>query len=49
VEYTLTPLGATLKTMVLSLIEWSRAHLTEVDAARTRYDQQVRVWAATGS
>jgi DNA-binding HxlR family transcriptional regulator len=48
VEYTLTPLGATLRKLVHALIEWSRAHLTEVDAARRRYDQQSpRDWATT--
>jgi len=46
VEYALTPLGATLRKLVHSLIEWSQAHLTEVDAARRRYDQQApRDWA----
>jgi DNA-binding HxlR family transcriptional regulator len=44
VEYTLTPLGATLRVIVRSLIEWSGAHLLEVDAARARFDQQVRGW-----
>lgn len=40
VEYALTPLGATLRTLVRSLLDWSGAHLTEVDAARARYDQR---------
>lgn len=38
VEYALTPLGATLRRTVRTLIEWSGAHLAEVDAARARYD-----------
>jgi len=38
VEYALTPLGATLRTIVRELIEWSGAHLSEVDRARARYD-----------
>jgi DNA-binding HxlR family transcriptional regulator len=38
VEYALTPLGATLRKLVRGLIEWSGAHLAEVDAARARYD-----------
>ncbi len=42
VEYTLTPLGATLRRLVRDLIEWSGAHLAEVDAARARYDRQVQ-------
>ncbi len=44
VEYTLTALGATLRKLVRGLIEWSGAHLPEVDAARARYDRQVRSW-----
>lgn len=47
VEYALTPLGATLREIVRSLIDWSGAHLLEVDAARARFDQQVRSWGAT--
>lgn len=38
VEYALTPLGATLRQLVRGLVEWSGAHLTEVDAARAEYD-----------
>jgi DNA-binding HxlR family transcriptional regulator len=38
VEYTLTPLGATLRQLVRSLVEWSGAHLLEVDASRQAYD-----------
>lgn len=38
VEYELTPLGATLRKLVRGLIEWSGAHLAEVDAARAAYD-----------
>ena len=38
VEYTLTPLGATLRELVRGLVRWSGAHLEEVDAARARYD-----------
>jgi DNA-binding HxlR family transcriptional regulator len=38
VEYTLTPLGATLRKLVRELIDWTGAHLAEVDAARARYD-----------
>ena len=40
VEYALTPLGATLRELVGALIEWSGAHLAEVDAARERYDAE---------
>jgi DNA-binding HxlR family transcriptional regulator len=45
VEYALTPLGATLREIVRALIEWSGAHLAEVDAARARYDARARHWA----
>jgi len=38
VEYSLTRLGGTLRDIVRLLVKWSGAHLTEVDAARTRYD-----------
>jgi DNA-binding HxlR family transcriptional regulator len=38
VEYALTPLGATLRQLVRGLVEWSGAHLAEVDAARAQYD-----------
>jgi DNA-binding HxlR family transcriptional regulator len=48
VEYALTPLGATLRQLVHRLIEWSHAHLTEVDAARRRYDEEPRrEWGTT--
>jgi DNA-binding HxlR family transcriptional regulator len=47
VEYTLTPLGATLREIMRLLIDWSGAHLLAVDAARARFDQQVRGWGAT--
>jgi DNA-binding HxlR family transcriptional regulator len=45
VEYELTPLGATLRQIVHALIEWSGAHLAEVDAARERYDAQEKRWS----
>ena len=38
VEYSLTPLGATLRQLVRRLVEWSGAHVQEVDAARAAYD-----------
>jgi len=38
VEYALTSLGATLRQLVCGLVEWSGAHLVEVDAARAAYD-----------
>lgn len=45
VEYTLTPLGETLREIVHTLKEWSGAHLDEVDAARARYDARANTSA----
>lgn len=42
VEYALTKLGGTLRQLVRSLVEWSGAHLDEVDAARGAYDARNR-------
>jgi DNA-binding HxlR family transcriptional regulator len=42
VEYELTKLGATLRQLVRGLVEWSGAHLAEVDAARASYDARDR-------
>lgn len=42
VEYALTRLGATLRQLVRGLVEWSGAHLTEVDTARAAYDARNR-------
>ena len=49
VEYELTTLGATLREIVGELIEWSGAHLAEVDAARARYDARAKrpQWTAS--
>lgn len=49
VEYTLTPLGKTLRQLVKGLVEWSGAHLAEVDAARAAYDARTRRPTKTGS
>jgi len=38
VEYTLTPLGATLRQLIRGLVAWAGAHLAEVEAARSEYD-----------
>jgi DNA-binding HxlR family transcriptional regulator len=40
VEYALTPLGKTLRQLVRRLVDWSGAHLREVDAARAEYDER---------
>ncbi len=42
VEYSLTPLGKTLRQLVRGLVAWSGAHLAEVDAARATYDARNR-------
>src|ERR1700688_3180992 len=42
VEYRLTELGSTLRQLVRGLVEWSGAHLTEVDSARAAYDARNR-------
>jgi DNA-binding HxlR family transcriptional regulator len=42
VEYQLTELGSTLRKLVRGLVEWSGAHLAEVDAARAAYDARNR-------
>jgi DNA-binding HxlR family transcriptional regulator len=42
VEYELTRLGRTLRQLVRGLVQWSSAHLVEVDAARARYDARIR-------
>src|SRR4029077_20851836 len=42
VEYALTRLGRTLRPLVRGLVEWSGAHLTEVDAARAAYEARNR-------
>ena len=46
VEYALTPLAMTLRGIVGQLVEWSQAHLAEIDAARARYDGQAPGWAS---
>ena len=38
VEYSLTPLGATLRQLIRGFVAWAGAHLTEVEAARAAYD-----------
>jgi DNA-binding HxlR family transcriptional regulator len=42
VEYELTRLGRTLRQLVRGLVDWSGAHLAEVDAARVAYDARHR-------
>ena len=42
VEYSLTTLGKTLRQLVRGLVQWSEAHLAEVDEARAAYDARNR-------
>jgi DNA-binding HxlR family transcriptional regulator len=49
VEYALTDLGATLRRLVRGLVDWSEAHLIEVDAARAAYDARNRRTAKSTS
>ena len=42
VEYSLTALGATLRQLVSGFMTWSNEHLSEVAAARSRYDAEHR-------
>lgn len=39
VDYTLTPLGETLKEIVSSLVLWTHDHLDDIDRARESYDE----------
>jgi DNA-binding HxlR family transcriptional regulator len=48
VEYTLTPLGKTLRRAVGELVAWSVTHRPEIEAARERYDEQEQGWASEG-
>jgi len=40
VEYSLTPLGSTLRQLIRGMVAWAGAHIGEVDAARAAYDAQ---------
>ena len=40
VEYSLTPLGATLRQHIRGLVGWAGDHLAEVDTARAAYDKK---------
>ncbi|MGN7788452.1 winged helix-turn-helix transcriptional regulator [Enterobacter sp. 22452] len=40
VEYELTPLGRTLMGPVMTLIDWSLIHQSEVEKARSEYENQ---------
>jgi DNA-binding HxlR family transcriptional regulator len=46
VEYSITPLGATLAAAVDPLRDWAESHLKEVLASQRRYDAQHRLQAA---
>ncbi|TDD83068.1 transcriptional regulator [Actinomadura darangshiensis] len=38
VEYSLTPMGATLMEAASTLVSWAESHLAQIDAARAEYD-----------
>src|SRR5213075_609063 len=40
VEYTLTPLGVTLRQYIRGLVAWAGERLADVDAARAAYDRK---------
>ncbi len=40
VSYELTTMGVTLREAAAPLLEWSIAHLGEIDAARSAYDDR---------
>jgi DNA-binding HxlR family transcriptional regulator len=40
VEYSLTPLGLTLREPIYALRDWSEHYIEEVERRRTEYDQQ---------
>lgn len=40
VSYELTPLGITLREATAPLLAWSIAHLADIDAARSEYDNR---------
>lgn len=41
VEYTLTPLGASLSDTIAAIRGWAYEHMDQIDAARNDYDQRV--------
>ncbi|GAA4233324.1 helix-turn-helix domain-containing protein [Actinomadura meridiana] len=38
VDYSLTPMGATLMEAANTLVSWAETHISEIDAARADYD-----------
>ena len=46
VEYSLTPLGQSLLSIVESLVAWSASHISDVEQARHRYDTARKEYAA---
>lgn len=49
VSYELTPLGATLRQATAPLLEWSVAHLGDIDDARADYDARAAYDAQAAS
>jgi DNA-binding HxlR family transcriptional regulator len=49
VEYSLTPMGATLMDAAGTLVAWAEDHLAQIDAARADYDaRQIDVQGVNG-
>ena len=42
VEYSLTPLGWSATELLVALADWAEEHLTDVEEARTRYEESRR-------
>jgi DNA-binding HxlR family transcriptional regulator len=40
VEYTLTPLGASLAETIATVRTWAYSHMDQIDAARETYDER---------
>jgi DNA-binding HxlR family transcriptional regulator len=49
VEYSLTPLGRSLLTIVEALVAWSADHINDVEGARYRYDSSHQADRAVSS
>jgi DNA-binding HxlR family transcriptional regulator len=47
VEYSLTPLGQSLMSIVESLVAWSASHISDVEQARHRYDTTSEQYTAS--
>src|SRR5450432_1146541 len=46
VEYSLTPMGRTLVEPIQAVVAWAEDHITQVEAARRKYERSARAAAA---